>query len=61
MPMEEQAANSGGGQNGVVRDLLTLAWQLIHQGKPSQALQAVTISTLYFFIFLLNIEAKREE
>lgn len=29
------------GQNDVVRDLLTLARQLITQGKPSEALQAV--------------------
>lgn len=31
-------------QDGVVRDMLTTARQLIDQGKPSQALQAVILS-----------------
>ncbi|XP_027332960.1 uncharacterized protein LOC113847859 [Abrus precatorius] len=35
---------SSSGQNDVVRDLLTLARQLINQGKPSQALQAVVVA-----------------
>ncbi|XP_047154450.1 uncharacterized protein LOC124825786 [Vigna umbellata] len=47
--MEAEAASSlsssqqafSSGQNDVVRDLLTLARQLITQGKPSEALQAV--------------------
>jgi len=49
------------GQNDVVRDLLTLARQLITQGKPSEALQAVIFSSpssvsifLSFFIFFLH-------
>ncbi|XP_061355567.1 uncharacterized protein LOC133300086 [Gastrolobium bilobum] len=37
----EASQVSSSGQNDVVRDLLTLARQLINQGKPSQALQAV--------------------
>jgi hypothetical protein len=39
MMMETETSSSG--QNDAVRDLLTLARQLINQGKPSQALQAV--------------------
>lgn len=38
----EEASSSG--QNDAVRDLLTLARQLINQGKPSQALQAVVVA-----------------
>ncbi|XP_040997308.1 uncharacterized protein LOC121243280 [Juglans microcarpa x Juglans regia] len=38
----ELASNTG--QNDVVRGLLTLARQLIDQGKPSQALQAVVMA-----------------
>ncbi|CAN4092665.1 unnamed protein product [Withania somnifera] len=33
--------HSGSDQDGVVREMLTMAHQLIDQGKPSQALQAV--------------------
>lgn len=51
--MEAEAASSlsssqqafSSGQNDVVRDLLTLARQLITQGKPSEALQAVIFSS----------------
>ncbi|KAK7311086.1 hypothetical protein RJT34_08981 [Clitoria ternatea] len=35
---------SSSSQNDAVRDLLTLARQLINQGKPSQALQAVVMA-----------------
>jgi hypothetical protein len=45
MMMETETSSSG--QNDAVRDLLTLARQLINQGKPSQALQAV----IHFFLF----------
>lgn len=41
-PSQPQASSSG--QNDAVRDLLTLARQLITQGKPSQALQAVVVA-----------------
>ncbi|KHN22493.1 hypothetical protein glysoja_041168 [Glycine soja] len=41
---QPQPQASSSGQNGVVRDLLTLARQLITQGKPSQALQAVVVA-----------------
>ncbi|KAL2318510.1 hypothetical protein Fmac_032386 [Flemingia macrophylla] len=39
---QPQASSSG--QNDAVHDLLTLARQLITQGKPSQALQAVVVA-----------------
>ncbi|KAK2452594.1 hypothetical protein P8452_00321 [Trifolium repens] len=42
MMMETETSSSG--QNDAVRDLLTLARQLINQGKPSQALQAVVVA-----------------
>lgn len=40
---QELTSNSdqGGGGDDAVRDLLTMARQLIDQGKPSQSLQAV--------------------
>ncbi|XP_058725144.1 uncharacterized protein LOC131596502 [Vicia villosa] len=40
--METEASSSG--QNNDIRELLTLARQLINQGKPSQALQAVVVA-----------------
>jgi hypothetical protein len=48
MVMETETSSSG--QNDAVRDLLTLARQLINQGKPSQALQAVIYLSSSFFI-----------
>jgi len=42
------------GQNDVVRDLLTLARQLITQGKASEALQAVIFLLLFSFQFLFH-------
>jgi hypothetical protein len=48
MMMETETSSSG--QNDAVRDLLTLARQLINQGKPSQALQAVMNLFSSFFI-----------
>lgn len=48
--METEASSSG--QNNDVRQLLTLARQLINQGKPSQALQAVIF---FLFLFHFNI------
>lgn len=47
----QQELDSNTGQNDVVRDLLTLARQFIDQGKPSQALQAVTFQTFCFPFF----------
>lgn len=58
----EEASSSG--QNDAVRDLLTLARQLINQGKPSQALQAVIFFLLfnslfiYFFIIIHFIKIR---
>ncbi|XP_028773121.1 uncharacterized protein LOC114730242 [Neltuma alba] len=40
----EVAVPSNSGQNDFIRDLLTLARQLIDQGKPSQALHAVVVA-----------------
>ncbi|KAB1220173.1 hypothetical protein CJ030_MR3G016997 [Morella rubra] len=40
----QQELPSNTGQNNAVRDLLTLARQLIDQGQPSQALQAVVMA-----------------
>lgn len=37
-------SSSVSGQIEVARSLVTLARQLMHQGKPSEALQAVRIS-----------------
>lgn len=51
--METEASSSG--QNNDIRELLTLARQLINQGKPSQALQAVI---LFLFLFYFNILIK---
>ena len=49
---QPQPQASSSGQNGVVRDLLTLARQLITQGKPSQALQAVIFSSSFIILSL---------
>ena len=43
--METEASSSG--QNPDIRELLTLARQLINQGKSSQALQAVVAWHIY--------------
>lgn len=43
---QDMAATANGGQDNADWDLLALARQLINQGKPSQALQAVIFSTL---------------
>lgn len=44
------------GQNDVGKDLLTVARNLIDQGKPSQALQAVIfIKDLFKFVFFFSI------
>lgn len=55
---QPQPQASSSGQTDVVRDLLTLARQLITQGKPSQALQAVIFLLLFnfllFFLFISN-------
>lgn len=54
---QELASNTG--QNDVVRELLTVARQFIDQGKPSQALQAVTFPNILFpflFIFVSVID-----
>ncbi|KAJ7966585.1 2-methoxy-6-polyprenyl-1,4-benzoquinol methylase [Quillaja saponaria] len=40
----QQELPSNTSQNDVVRELLTLARQLINQGKPSQALEAVVVA-----------------
>lgn len=40
--MDTETATSGTNQDQVIKDLLTLARQLINQGQPSQALQAVS-------------------
>lgn len=61
-PSSTVAVASNSGQNDAVRDLLTLARQLINQGKPSLALQAVSFhlflypfSFVYWFFFVLLI------
>ncbi|KAK4274667.1 hypothetical protein QN277_017858 [Acacia crassicarpa] len=41
---QEVARPSNFGQNDFIRDLLSLARQLIDQGKPSQALHAVVVA-----------------
>ncbi|XP_054819610.1 uncharacterized protein LOC129318718 [Prosopis cineraria] len=41
---QEVAVSSNSSQNDFIRDLLTLARQLIDQGKPSQALHAVVLA-----------------
>lgn len=42
--MDTETAASGTNQNDVVKDLLSLARQLINEGKPSQALQTVVMA-----------------
>lgn len=49
----EVAVASNSGQDDVVRDLLALARQLVNQGKPSQALQAV-IFILFTYIYIFR-------
>lgn len=41
LPPSPALLHSGSDQDGAVREILTMARQLIDQGKPSQALQAV--------------------
>jgi hypothetical protein len=50
---KQQELDSNTDQNDVVRDLLTLARQFIDQGKPSQALQAVTFPNILFLFLLI--------
>lgn len=61
--MTEAAAASNSSHNDAAGDLLTLARQLVNQGKPSQALQAVisptfscfqAVDALFFFLFLVS-------
>lgn len=56
MAMEQQPqvasnSNSNAAPGDSVRDLLTMARQLINQGKPSQALQAVILSLSFLSSF----------
>lgn len=48
------AAAQQQGQNDVGKELLAMARNLIDQGNPSQALQAVTHHKAFFSPFLLN-------
>lgn len=55
--MDTETAASGTNQNDVVKDLLSLARQLINEGKPSQALQTVLPPHIQFtnsFFFHLS-------
>lgn len=63
-PPSAPPPDSGSGSDpNDVRNLLTMARQLIDQGKPSQALQAVTILSQFYFncfnlcFFLLILNA----
>lgn len=59
MEVETAAATGHTGQSDVVRDLLTLARQLVSEGKPTQALQAVIFKLIMFlfqFWFVLSRE-----
>lgn len=51
MEVETAAATGHTGQSDVVRDLLTLARQLVSEGKPTQALQAVIFKMIIFFFY----------
>lgn len=51
---QEVASNSNGSQSDAIRDLLAMARHLINQGKPSQALQAVSFSHLFFSLSPLD-------
>lgn len=59
MEVETAAVTGHTGQSDVVRDLLTLARQLVSEGKPTQALQTVTFKMIIFlfqFWFVLSRE-----
>lgn len=53
MEVETAAATGHTGQSDVVRDLLTLARQLVSEGKPTQSLQAVIFKMIIFFFYFL--------